>query len=126
MNDLGDDVYYIAILPNFTGSFVYIIWFSDTENNICSITGTLIVQDSQFIVLSLISMFFLMGLMLFMFIKLKLYYIILIIYLFSLMIGVSSLEHAEMVFFPNFSVFFMMFQSFVFLFASIKKFQGKL
>ena len=126
MNDLGDDVYYIAILPNNTGVFRYIIWFSDTENNMCSIEGNITIQDSPFLILSIVSMIFLMGLIFIAFIKLKIYIIILVIYLFSLMIGISSLEHSEMVFFPNFSVFFMMFQSFVFLLASIKKFKNKI
>lgn len=63
----------------------------------------------------------LIGLMLIAFYKIKIYEIVLIIFLFSLFIGIMSISQNILVFTPNFQIFFILFQGILLFYASIHR-----
>jgi len=123
MNDLGDDIYYLAIQINVTGEFIIKIHASDSLGNIGYIEEILLVQNTYFIVFAIIIMIFMMGLSILIYTKIKIWLLMLVIFAISLLVGINALQYSEIVFFPNFAVLFLMFQSAMFISASLKQFK---
>lgn len=73
----------------------------------------------------IIIIFVLIILMLYSFRILKSYLIIIIVYSFSLIIGMESLTHPHTPFSPMFEIFFLIFQSGILILSSLKLYETK-
>ena len=65
---------------------------------------------------------FLFCLMLFCYIKVRVFLVILVIYLFSLVIGITAMNESIIPFSPFLQIFFLVFQSIIFIIVSIEVF----
>lgn len=72
--------------------------------------------------LSGLFLLFLFIIMIYCYKKLRIFYIILIIWLFSLVIGMESIVNNDLPFSPYFQIFFMLFQTLIFMQTSFKAF----
>lgn len=68
-------------------------------------------------ILSFFLMIFLMLIMLYLFLKYRIWYLILVIELFSLIIGINALGVEGIPFTPYFQILFLIFQTFIFFIA---------
>ena len=68
---------------------------------------------------------FLFALMIFCFLKLRIFVLILAIYLFSLIIGFNSFSESVIPFTPYLQIFFLVFQTIMFLLTAIQTFGNK-
>lgn len=71
-------------------------------------------------IFSLLFLIFLMIIMIFIYMKVRIWLVILVLFLFSLIIGIYSLSLEYIPFNPYFSIFFMLFQSVIFLKRSLE------
>lgn len=76
-------------------------------------------------VLDFFVMLFLVMLMIFCYMKLRVFYIILLIYLFSIIIGVMALSDPYVPFTPYFQVLFILFQTMIFFADCLDTFSKK-
>ena len=74
--------------------------------------------------LSLFFILFLIGMMLLCYAKFRVFLLILVIYLFSLIIGVMFLEIENIPFTPYVQIFFILFQSCIFIVVSIELYEN--
>jgi len=65
---------------------------------------------------------FLFGLMIFCYLKIRVFVVILGIYLFSLIIGILALSESIIPFTPYLQIFFLIFQTIIFIIVSIEVF----
>lgn len=69
-------------------------------------------------ILSVVVLFLLMGIMIVLFVKMREFLFILIVFLFSLIIGVLSISEGLVPFTPYFQLFFLTFQTILFFITS--------
>ena len=72
--------------------------------------------------MSFFAILFLFALMLFCYIKIRVFLVILVIYLFSLVIGITAFNESVIPFTPFLQIFFLVFQSIIFIIVSIEVF----
>lgn len=75
-------------------------------------------------VLSLFFIIFLIGLMIFCYLKVRVFLVILVIYLFSLLIGVMFLEIDNIPFTPYLQIFFILIQTIFLIIVSIELYEN--
>jgi len=71
-------------------------------------------------IMGIVVLFFLMGFMAILYLKLRVFLVILIVYVFSLMIGINSLQDYSIPFSPNLQILFLLYQSLFFLLTTFK------
>jgi len=74
-------------------------------------------------IMTLFIIVFLFALMLFCYLKIRVFIVILGIYLFSLIIGILALSESIIPFTPYIQIFFLIFQTLIFIIVSIETFQ---
>ena len=74
-------------------------------------------------VMGVIILFFLMILMALLYYKTRYTFIMILVYLFSLLIGINALNDYSIPFSPYLQVLFLLFQSLLFLLTAIRKFK---
>jgi len=75
--------------------------------------------------ISLLILFLLMIFMLALYLKVRIFLIILIVFLFSLVMGVSALENGNLPFTPYIQNFFLLFQTMIFLLTTFGVFKKR-
>ena len=128
MSNVSNTYSYYNWLPNQTGIFVYIIWMVDEHNNTSFLRETILVQNTPYIVLSFLILFNLIVFMLFFYFKISNkneLLIILLIFLFSLIIGVISITENILPFSPYLQIFFLLFQTIFFILTSLNYYNDK-
>jgi len=68
---------------------------------------------------------FLFALMMFCYLKMRVFVLILAIYLFSLIIGITSFSESVIPFTPFLQIFFLIFQSIIFILTAIQTFENE-
>lgn len=68
---------------------------------------------------------FLFALMLFCYLKIRVFVLILGIYLFSLIIGITAFNESVIPFSPYLQIFFLVFQSIIFILVAIQTFENE-
>ena len=76
-------------------------------------------------IMSLFVIIFLFGLMIFCYLKIRIFLVILVIYLFSLVIGISSFDESTIPFTSYLQIFFLIFQTILFFITALDTFQNK-
>lgn len=71
-------------------------------------------------ILSVIILLILLAIMVLLYLKLRVFLAILVVYCFSLIIGMNSISMGDIPFSPYFQTFFLVFQSVIFLITAIK------
>ncbi len=74
-------------------------------------------------ILSFIILLILMILMLVVYLKVRIFLVVLVIFLFSLVIGIGALVESNIPFTPYIQIFFLMFQLSIFITISIEAYQ---
>ena len=69
------------------------------------------------------ALMFLFGLMLYCYMKVRVFLVILVIYLFSLIIGFMALNESIIPFTPYLQIFFLIFQSIIFIIVALEVFR---
>ena len=118
MSNVSSFYTYANWLPTEMGWLVYTIWMGDEHGNISSFTGSILVQNTAFTTFSLLIMFFFMGLMILLYVKYRWFVVILLVFLFSLVVGTISITDNILPFSPYLQMFFMTFQSIIFFITS--------
>lgn len=75
--------------------------------------------------LSLFILFMLMILMIILYLKMRVFLIVLVLFLFSLVIGMSSIQEGAIPFSPYIQIFFLLFQTTIFFIVSMGVFYDK-
>lgn len=117
---IENDTYYYEWKPSESGVLSYKIYMIDNYNLQNSTTDSFIIMNSPNIVLSTLILLGLMGLMLVFYLKKRIWLIILSIYLFSVIFGLMALNVFMFPFTPFLQLFFVMFQTIIFLFTSLQ------
>ena len=123
MYNISNTYSYSKWLPLTIGVKEYQIWLIDYYNNTANIRESIIVLNTPYIILSLFILFSLIIIISLLFITLKKkenYLLFLIIFLFSLLIGVISLTEYIIPFTPYLQFFFLLFQSSIFIITSLE------
>lgn len=68
---------------------------------------------------------FLLGLMIFCYLKIRVFVVILVIYGFSLIIGIMAFSESIIPFTPFLQIFFLIFQTIIFIITTIETFEKK-
>lgn len=74
-------------------------------------------------IMTFFGIIFLFGLMIFCYLKIRIFWIIIIIELFSLIIGFNSFNESVIPFTPYLQIFFLIFQTAIFLLTAIQVFE---
>lgn len=106
-------------LPITTGINNYKIWMIDEYGNTNSTYGSILVQDIYYVMLSLIILFGLIAFMVLLYVKIRIFLPILTIFLFSLVIGTIFITENILPFSPYLGIFFLLFQSSIFIITTI-------
>lgn len=125
MINISNTYLYSDWLPKITGFMNYKIWIIDEYENIASISGSILIQNTPYIILSILILFGLIFLMLYLYVKTEDYEPILIVFLFSLIIGTMSLPIINFPFTPWFQIFFLLFQTVLFLLKALEYYNNK-
>lgn len=97
------------LLQNFTDPF-------DIDFNLEIMLGPLFM---------IITLLFLMLIMVSLYMKVRIFLVILVVFVFSLVMGNISLSNGDIPFSPYLQIFFMVFQTFIFILTSIDAFGKK-
>ena len=71
-------------------------------------------------ILSVFILFLIMFITIILFLKIRIFLVILVVFLFSLVIGISALSETSIPFSPYLQIFFLLHQSIIFLITSIE------
>ena len=123
MSNIGNTYSYFNWIPTLIGINFYQIWMSDEFGNINYVDGSFIVQKSEDIliqenlntILSLFTLFTLIVIMLILYFKVRIFLLILNIFLFSLVFGAISMLQFDIPFSPYLQTFFLLFQTTFFI-----------
>ena len=107
--------YQLTWVPVFSGIRRYIIWYKDVRTNLGYYIGSLTIFNSPHIVLMTTIFVFLIGFMLYFYMKARVFLAVLVVFLFSLVMGALSFTFYMYPFYPYFTVFFLMIQSVLFM-----------
>ena len=119
MLNITNTYFYSNWLPNRTGIIDYKIWMIDNYGNTNLYEGSILVQNTPYIVLSLIILFSLLIIMVVLYTKIRVFLIILTVFLFSLIFGIFCIIDNVIPFTPYFQLFFLLFQGILFLLTSL-------
>ena len=75
--------------------------------------------------ISLLVLFVLMIIMVALYVKVRVFLIILIVFLFSLVLGSMSLNQGDLPFTPYFQMFFLLFQTMIFMLTTLSVFKKR-
>ena len=123
MLNVSNIYFYYNWLPNKTGTLVYVIWMVDVYNNTSFLIESILIDNIPYIVLSFLILFNLIIFMLFFYFKISnknKFLIVLLIFLFSLIIGVISITENILPFSPYLQIFFLLFQTSLFITPILK------
>jgi len=112
--------YYTNVVLENTGMYNYSIWMYDYYSNINITTSIINVISTSEIVFTIVIFFGLIIGMLIFYLKLKIYLIILTIFLFSIIFSIMALNIYLLPFSPYLQIFFLMFQAVIFLFTTLE------
>lgn len=120
MSNVSNTYSYFNWLPLLEGIFYYQIYMIDEHNNIAKVSRSFLVRNTPDLILTMLILISLMVLMLFLHLKVRRFELILVLFLFSLVIGIYSLTKSMLPFFPYFQIFFMLFQTVLFVIKVIQ------
>lgn len=123
MINIYNDTYSLTWNPITTGQKPYTIWMLDQCNNTSTLTGSFVVLSSFEISISIFLIFTLLTLMIFLYTNLREFLPILVVFLFSILFGSLAVSIVYFPFTPFIQIFFMLFQSSIFMLTTIEIFK---
>lgn len=126
MTNIYNDTYsYSNWIPTKTGKKRYTIYMTDEYNNVDSVSGSIKVVNTPNLIMSIFLLSSLSIGMIYFYIKLRVFLIILTVFLFSVVFGITSLGIYLFPFTPYLQVFFIVFQSTILLKTSLETYEKR-